>query len=137
MRLLRPNLRARIYSPSVIKNGNVLLLEGMKQEIDIRIENGIITTIGNALTGEMEIEAGGYTVLPGLIDLHTHGIGKVSTDEGTLEEYAALEASRGTTTFYPTMFGPPEVTVENLKRHLDETDNLSKTPRLCACAVRR
>lgn len=114
----------------VIKHGMVLLPGAALHEADVLIEQGIIGAIGKGLTAENEIDASGCTVLPGLIDLHTHGIGYVSTDEGSLEEYARLEASRGTTTFYPTLFGPPETTVKNLARLLGETDNLRTTPQV-------
>jgi len=114
----------------VIKHGMVLLPDGALHETDVLIEQGIIGSIGKELAAENEIDASGCTVLPGLIDLHTHGIGYVSTDEGSLEEYAHLEASRGTTAFYPTLFGPPETTITKLARLLGETDNLRTTPQV-------
>ena len=114
----------------VIKNGNVLLPGGRSSIYDVLIRDGKITKIGAGLEAETEIDASGCSVIPGLIDIHTHGIERVSTDEGTLEEYARIEASRGTTTFFPTLFGPPEVSVENFKRYFIETDNLRKTPQI-------
>ncbi|GAI40972.1 unnamed protein product, partial [marine sediment metagenome] len=114
----------------VIKNGNVLLPDGEIVLYDVHIENGIISSPGTGLEADTVINAEGCTVLPGLIDLHTHGIGRVSTDEGTLQEYARLEASRGTTAFYPTLFGPPEVSVRNLERYFRETDNLKTVPQI-------
>jgi len=114
----------------VIKNGNVLLSNGELKIVDVLIRDGKISSTGTGLEAETEIDASGCTVLPGLIDIHTHGIGRVSTYEGLLEEYASLEASRGTTTFYPTLFGPPEGSVRNLERHIEETDGLHKTPQI-------
>ena len=115
---------------TVIKNGSVLLANGELNSIDVLIEGGKIASVGQELVAETNIDATDCHVLPGLIDLHTHGVGYVSTDEGTLEDYANIEASRGTTTFYPTFFGPPEVTVENLKCHLRDTNNLKSTPQI-------
>ncbi len=116
----------------VIKQGNVLLPNGESETCDVLIHDGLISKIGSGLRAERKINAEGCHVLPGLIDIHTHGIGRVSVlaDEGLLEEYARLEASRGATTFYPTLFGPPEHSVKNLKRHLKETDNLRTTPQI-------
>jgi len=113
---------------TVIKNGKVLLQNGYTTTADLLIENGVITRIDRNLDAEITIDAGGCTVLPGLIDIHTHGTGRVSTEEGTLEEYARIEASRGATTFFPTLFGPPEASVANMKRHRAETDDLTRTP---------
>jgi N-acetylglucosamine-6-phosphate deacetylase len=46
--------------------------------VDILVENGLITQIGQvaaAPAGARELDAGGRTVIPGLIDLHIHGAG--------------------------------------------------------------
>ncbi len=126
---MRPDMSTSKES-IVIKNGNVLLPDGEIVLYDVHIENGIISSPGTGLEADTVINAEGCTVLPGLIDLHTHGIGRVSTDEGTLQEYARLEASRGTTAFYPTLFGPPDVSVQNLKRYFRETDNLKTVPQV-------
>ena len=117
-------------SSLTIKNGEVLLSGGTLTKCDVLITNGVIGGIGEGQKGEQVIDAEGCYVLPGLIDLHTHGIRDISTDEGSLEEYAEFEASRGATTFYPTIFTPPELSVGILTRHLNETDNLKKTPQV-------
>jgi len=114
----------------VIKNGSVLTAGGDLRVCDILIRNGTIEDIGEGLSGDMNIDAGGLTVVPGLIDIHTHGIGRVLTEVGKLEDYARIEASRGATTFFPTLFAPPDASADNLKRHLEETDNLEKTPQV-------
>ncbi|MCE5250355.1 amidohydrolase family protein [bacterium] len=114
----------------IIRNGDVLLPDGTIETCDVSIHDGKIGFERAASHHETEIDAAGNYVLPGLIDLHTHGIGTVSTDKGTLEEYAHLEASRGTTTFYPTLFGPPEVNAANFRRYFSETDDLRKTPQI-------
>ena len=50
---------------------------------DVLMENGVISRIDRNLDADIRIDAGGCMVLPGLIDIHTHGTGRVSTDEGT------------------------------------------------------
>ena len=115
----------------VIKNGKVLLADGRLVECDVLAEGGIIIRkIGLGLTGGCEVDAGGALVLPGLIDLHTHGIQFQSSGAGDLKEYAALEAERGTATFYPTLFGPPDESAANMERHRRETDELREVPQI-------
>ena len=82
----------------VIKNGSVLLPDGELKSCDVLIENGSISSIGQGLSAETKIDASGSYVLPGLIDIHTHGIGTILTEDGLLEDYACIEAARGTTT---------------------------------------
>ncbi|MCK5327841.1 MAG: hypothetical protein KAR36_04505, partial [Candidatus Latescibacteria bacterium] len=114
----------------VLKNGNVLLQGGELRCCDVRVENGRITDIGLDIPSESHIDATGRCVLPGLIDLHTHGIGFESPAVSALKEYARLEAARGTTTFYPTLFGPPETLAGLMERHRGETDELRQLPQI-------
>ena len=114
----------------VLKNGSVLHPDGKIARADVLIVDGKIRRAGAGLRADEELDVEGCYVLPGLIDLHTHGIGMVSTDRGRLEDYAAIEASRGATTFYPTLFGPPETSVLNFRRDFDETDYLRTTPQI-------
>jgi len=114
----------------LIRNGQVLLANGRTTRSDILIEHGRIRKIGRIRQKRIpELDAGGAYVLPGLIDLHTHGIGRESVN-GSLKAYAELEAANGTTTFYPTLFGPPGESCEHLRRHLRETRNLKATPQV-------
>lgn len=67
---------------------------------DITAENGIIVKLGNV--SESGIDFHGKKVYPGLIDIHTHGIGGMDTMDADFELMATLQAQNGTTTFYPT-----------------------------------
>lgn len=114
----------------VIKNGNVLLPEREISAYDLLIENGQVQKVGESLEAELEIDAEGKYVVPGLIDLHTHGIDGVNLQSGTLSEYASIEASFGTTTFYPTLFYTPEAIGEQMRQHRAETDELRLLPQI-------
>ncbi|MHB9132457.1 MAG: N-acetylglucosamine-6-phosphate deacetylase [Armatimonadota bacterium] len=114
----------------VITNGNVLLPDGKLQRSDVLVEDGKITTVAPDLTASSSFDAAGACVLPGFIDLHTHGIGFHSTDSESLRAFAALEATRGTTTFFPTYFGPPQQTIADMERHRRETDDLRQLPQI-------
>jgi dihydroorotase len=39
---------------------------------DVLIDDGVIVSMGRALTGDREIDAAGLVLLPGFVDLHTH-----------------------------------------------------------------
>jgi len=113
-----------------IRNGNVLLADGRVETCDVLIESGVVSTIGSGLRAASEIDASGCYVVPGLIDLHVHGICYESASLSRLEEIARIEASRGATTFYPTLFAPPEEIKAQLERHRRETDELRLTPQV-------
>ena len=114
----------------VITNGNVLLPTGEVNTGHVLIEDGRIERVGPSLTADAQIDAMGGYVVPGLIDLHTHGIRKVNLQDGSLEEYASIEAAFGTTTFYPTLFDTPDATAEQMRRHRAETDELRLVPQV-------
>jgi N-acetylglucosamine-6-phosphate deacetylase len=114
----------------VIKNGKVLLPTEELRSSDVLIEKGRILEVGPSLTSEVQIDAMGGYVLPGLIDVHTHGIRTVNLQTGALSEYASIEATFGTTTFYPTLFDTPEAIAEQMRRHRAETDELRLLPQV-------
>ncbi len=114
----------------VIKNGDVLLAEGRLARVDVRVADGRIIQIGQDLHGEQELDATGHYVLPGLIDLHQHGIGFESCESGTLDEFARLEASRGATTFFPTLFAAPDKSARLMAQHRRTSDELRRLPQI-------
>ena len=59
---------------TAIKNGKMVLPDcsGFIGE-DILIEDGVIRALGKIERADTVIDAGGKYVLPGLIDIHTHG----------------------------------------------------------------
>ncbi len=56
---------------TIIKNGTVVTAD-LSYKADVRIENGVITEIGQGLKGGAELDATGCYVMPGGIDPHTH-----------------------------------------------------------------
>ena len=114
----------------VIKNGNVLSADGELQTSDVLVEDGQIREIGANLEAEVCIDAAEAYVLPGLIDIHTHGIGFAALESSTLREYAEFEAACGATTLYPTLAGSPSQNAELMQRHRLETNELSDLPQI-------
>ena len=83
---------------TVIKGGTVVTAD-LTYLADVRVEDGVITAIGAALTGDRVLDASGCYVMPGGIDPHTHlempFMGTYSSDNFESGTRAAL--SGGTT----------------------------------------
>jgi N-acetylglucosamine-6-phosphate deacetylase len=114
----------------VLRNGHVLLASGRIEAADVRVQHGQIAEIGAHLRGGRELDAQGGYILPGLIDVHTHGIGFESAGADTLHAYAQMEAAHGATTFFPTLFAAPEIEIEQMLRHRKATNDLRDLPQV-------
>ena len=55
----------------VIRGGDVVDAGG-RRRADVLIDDGCVVAVGDGLTGDVELDAGGCVVAPGLVDLHTH-----------------------------------------------------------------
>jgi N-acetylglucosamine-6-phosphate deacetylase len=117
----------------LIKNGIILHYDRLEPGRDLRMEGEQIVAIGPGLrpeTGERVIEAAGGYVLPGLMDLHNHGIRHVMAQYDSLIEYSQLLAAVGVTAGVPALLGSPRENVEVMRRGLRETDGFRLTPNL-------
>ena len=90
----------------IIKNGTIV--QNNKTFIsDIKIEDGIIKDINSDINSHEEIiDAQGCFVVPGFIDIHTHGCNNVDVNAATAKDFekmAIFFASRGTTSFQPSI----------------------------------
>ncbi|WP_127107557.1 dihydropyrimidinase [Pararhodobacter zhoushanensis] len=78
---------------TVIKNGTIVTAD-LTYKADVVVEGGVITQIGQGLTGDTELDATGCYVMPGGIDPHTHlempFMGTYSTDDFESGTRAAL-----------------------------------------------
>ncbi|MBR3447403.1 MAG: N-acetylglucosamine-6-phosphate deacetylase [Oscillospiraceae bacterium] len=81
----------------ILKN---LLFEG--KLTDITIENGSITAIAPASADTAGEDCTGLSVIPGLVDMHTHGCVGKDTMDGEFTEMSAFLAENGTTAWLPT-----------------------------------
>ncbi len=82
---------------------------------DIRIENGKFAEIGKI--NEDGIDLQGQTVIPGLIDIHTHGAVGVDTMDGKdIEKISEYLLENGITSWLPTTM---TVDMEDIKRVTD------------------
>jgi N-acetylglucosamine-6-phosphate deacetylase len=117
----------------LIKNGIVLHEDRLEAGSDVRIRGGQIAVIGPALEpepGERVLEATDCYVLPGIVDLHNHGVRHVMAQYDGLVEYATFLAAEGVTTCVATLLGSPQENAEVMRRGLRETNDFRSTPNL-------
>ena len=61
-----------VNNTSVVIKGGTILDQRGEQVGDVRIEGGVITEVGQSLTGDRVLDASGCMVSPGFVDLHVH-----------------------------------------------------------------
>jgi N-acetylglucosamine-6-phosphate deacetylase len=97
----------------IISNGAVFCDDGVFRQMDIEAQNGVITRIGHDLPrkGQEVIDAQNDYVVPGLVDIHTHGAMGADFSDGTpegIEEIARFLLRNGVTSFLGTTMTLPE-----------------------------
>lgn len=112
----------------IIKNGKVFQEDGTYKITDLYVENGKIAASKEELTDLTEIDATGLKVLPGLVDVHSHGAkGHDFSDADTegLKAILQYEKSQGITSYCPTsMTLPKEQLLKIFQTAVDvETDD--------------
>jgi N-acetylglucosamine-6-phosphate deacetylase len=116
-----------------IRNGAILHGDRLEEATNLRTEHGRITAIARDLSpepGDPVVDATDCYVLPGLIDLHNHGVRHVMAQYDSLVEYARLLAAEGVTACLPTLLGSPQENMEAMRRGLAETDDFRLAPNL-------
>lgn len=90
----------------LIKNG-VVFIDGEFKKLDLQVTEGVFTAIGTcfAAEGEEILDAGGMLVLPGLVEIHSHGcVGYdfSGADEEGVRKMCSWYAENGITTVLAT-----------------------------------
>jgi len=117
----------------IIRNVTVLHVDTLQEGQDVRLDGGRIREIGPRLGRGAEgrvIDGQGLTALPGLIDLHTHGLKSESVQDGSLLEYSRLQLEQGVTACVPTLYGSPQENRRRILEAMAETAELRLTPNL-------
>lgn len=92
----------------LIQNANVFMPDGQFHRLDVRFEGSIAAT--GSFSGEEGFDAGGLYLLPGLIDIHTHGAMDGDFSDGRAQDLprmARYYAAHGVTSFLATTMTLP------------------------------
>ncbi len=119
-------------SDLVIRNGTVLNDNRLCEGNDVVVRAGRIERIApsTGASGGGEIDATGCYVLPGLVDLHNHGLRHVAVQSDSLCEYSRLLLEQGVTACVATLVGGVQADIETMRRGLRETDSFRLTPNI-------
>ena len=71
-------------SELIIKNVNIVLIDSILENATITCKDNKITELSKNKSNNTEgtIDGKGHFLIPGLIDLHIHGVGKYLVDNG-------------------------------------------------------
>lgn len=100
----------------IFKNGRLIFPNGVRDGLDLLVEEGLITAIrGDApAMGEQIVDLQGNYLAPGFIDIHVHGAVGRDTMEGSAGAFRAIceyHASGGTTSLLLTTATAPIKTI--------------------------
>lgn len=105
----------------ILKNGFVLDKSFRFVKTDVCFENGKITTVGECDAGGEAIDCTGKYIIPGLVDIHTHGCGGADACDGTKEALDILSTTQGkagVTSFCATTMTMPQDTLETIFKQI-------------------
>lgn len=93
----------------IIGNANIFL-DGKFKFGSVTVEDGVITAIGNEKA--FDIDANGQYLVPGFVDVHTHGaVGGDFSDGTDFEDISRYYAQNGVTSFLATTMTLKEATL--------------------------
>ena len=112
----------------IIKNGLVFQEDGTFSRKTIYIKNHKIVESESQLDGKTVIDAEGLMVIPGLVDIHSHGAAGCDFSDGDREGLKTIlkyEKKSGITSYCPTSMTLPE---EQLVRIFETVQNIEGAP---------
>ena len=95
----------------IIRNGRVFQEDGTYLVQDVYVENGRIAASEEEVTDKTVVDASGLKVLPGMVDVHSHGAKGHDFSDADAEGLRAIlqyEKSSGVTTWCPTSMTLPK-----------------------------
>src|SRR6201993_4005339 len=106
----------------IFKNGRLVFPNGVRDGLDLVVENGLISAIGVAAPamGEQIVDLEGNYLTPGFIDIHVHGAMGRDTMQASAKAFRVIcdyHASGGTTSLLLTTATAP---IKAIVRVIDE-----------------
>lgn len=101
----------------IIRNGNVFQEDGTFKKQDLYVENHILVEGEEQVTDKEVIDAEGLKVIPGLVDIHSHGAFGCDFSDGDAEGLKTIlkyEKSCGITSYCPTSMTLPMEELEKI-----------------------
>lgn len=106
----------------IIKNGSVFQEDGTFKNCDVYINDHKIVSSEKEVTDKTEIDAKGLLVIPGLVDIHSHGAYGHDFSDGDTEGLKTIlkyEKSCGITSYCPTSMTLPYEQLEHIFTSLE------------------
>lgn len=101
----------------IFKNGTVLDRSFRFIKADVGVRDGKITHIGKIDSNEDVVDISGKYLIPGLVDIHTHGCGGSDACDATMEAFDVMsdvQGKAGVTSFCATSMTVPEEQIERI-----------------------
>ena len=103
----------------IFSNARLILSDGIRDGLEVVVENGKIAEIRERTAGTDSVDLGGNYLAPGFIDLHIHGALGRDTMEATPEAFRIISdyhATGGTTSLLLTTVTAPIAEIVNVLR---------------------
>ena len=117
----------------IIRNGLVFQEDGSFRKMDLFIENHRLVASEEEVTDRTEIDAEGLKVIPGLVDIHSHGAYGHDFSDADAEGLKAVlryENSCGITSYCPTSMTLPLEELEKIFATAHEAGDFSDQARI-------
>lgn len=111
----------------IIKNGQVFQEDGSFQVQDIYVENHRIVASEAEVTDKTVVDAAGLKVIPGLVDVHSHGAFGHDFSDADVEGLKIIlryEKSHGVTSYCPTSMTLPKEELEKIFSTIKEVQEM-------------
>ena len=113
-----------IYNDSLLRNGVILILEGVIKTVTYNVTKETLQLIKNRNTDGIEIDCGNRTVIPGIIDIHSHLRDMEQSEKETFLTGTLAAAFSGiTTVFTMPNTKPPAISANQVKGWMKKAQN--------------